>query len=197
LKARCKVIDLFEFAAFTFPLLFQTVLRTKVLLPQAQVTLADFWLSCLIRPFGFIAPKTLNYLALVCFDFECTWWSLFQKRAVRTKFDINFFIKTTNCKIITFTRKIHISLMINSKESFEKIHWSDSFNVFSHTQFIKSTIVFPLLNKLAFQYFDIERTWWRLFQKRVVRTELDVYVFITEHIWIDNRQYLLVLTHLQ
>jgi len=25
-------------------------------------------------------------------------------------------------------------------------------------------------NDLAFKYFDFERTWWRLFQKRVVHT---------------------------
>jgi hypothetical protein len=31
---------------------------------------------------------------------------------------------------------------------------------------------------LVFQYFDIERTWWRLFQKRVLHTEFDIYVFI-------------------
>jgi len=31
---------------------------------------------------------------------------------------------------------------------------------------------------LAFHYFDLERTWWRLFQKRVVRTKFDIYVFI-------------------
>jgi hypothetical protein len=36
-----------------------------------------------------IAPKHLNYLA---FDFERTWWRLFQKRVVRTKFDIYVFI---------------------------------------------------------------------------------------------------------
>ena len=28
-------------------------------------------------PFGFIAPKTLNYLAFQVFDFERTWWRLF------------------------------------------------------------------------------------------------------------------------
>jgi len=31
---------------------------------------------------------------------------------------------------------------------------------------------------MAFQYLDYERTWWRLSQKRVVRTELDIYVFL-------------------
>ena len=35
------------------------------------------------------------------------------------------------------------------------------------------------LNYFAFQPFDFERTWWRLFQKRVVCTKLDIYVFIT------------------
>jgi len=38
--------------------------------------------------FGFIASKTLNYLAFQTFDFEHTWWRLFQKRVVRTKFEI-------------------------------------------------------------------------------------------------------------
>jgi hypothetical protein len=36
------------------------------------------------------------------------------------------------------------------------------------------------LNNLAFQSFDFERTWWRLFQKRVVRTKFDIYVFINK-----------------
>ena len=39
-----------------------------------------------------------------------------------------------------------------------------------------------LLNYLAFQPFDFERTWWRLFQKRVVHTRLDIYVFNEVHI---------------
>ena len=34
-------------------------------------------------------------------------------------------------------------------------------------------------NYLAFQSFDFERTWWRLFQKRIVRTKFYIYVFIT------------------
>ena len=34
-------------------------------------------------------------------------------------------------------------------------------------------------NYLAFQPFDFERTWWSLFQKRIVYTTLDIYVFIT------------------
>jgi hypothetical protein len=60
--------------------------KTKVLLPQVLVT--RIGLSCL----GFIAPKTLNYLAFQSFYFERTWRRLFQKRAVRTKFDIYVFI---------------------------------------------------------------------------------------------------------
>ena len=34
------------------------------------------------------------------------------------------------------------------------------------------------LNYLAFQYIDFERTWWWLFKKRDVRTQLDIYVYI-------------------
>jgi hypothetical protein len=53
--------------------------------------LYDFFITFmfLFRHFGFIAPKTLNYLT---FDFERTWWRLFQKRAVRTLFDIYLFV---------------------------------------------------------------------------------------------------------
>ena len=32
---------------------------------------------------------------------------------------------------------------------------------------------------MAFQPFDFECTWWRLVQKRVVRTKFDIYVFIS------------------
>ena len=49
----------------------------------------------------------LNYLAFHPFDFERTWWKLFQKRIVRTKFDIYVFIPTKYnillCKIILYT----------------------------------------------------------------------------------------------
>ena len=37
---------------------------------------------------------------------------------------------------------------------------------------------------LAFQSFDYERIWWRLFQKRVVRIKFDIYVFITNGVAI-------------
>jgi hypothetical protein len=66
------------------------IIKLKVLLPHALVTVADFAILC--RPFDFIALKTLNYLAFQSFDFEhTTWWRLFQKRVVRTKFDINVY----------------------------------------------------------------------------------------------------------
>jgi len=35
---------------------------------------------------------------------------------------------------------------------------------------------------LAFQYFDYEVIWWRLFQKRVVHIKLDSYIFITNNV---------------
>ena len=51
--------------------------KTKVLLPQAYVTLTDY------------------YLAFQSFYFERTWWRLFQKLVVRTKFDIYVFMIQT------------------------------------------------------------------------------------------------------
>jgi hypothetical protein len=44
---------------------------------------------------------------------------------------------------------------------------------------IRTSIAPKTLNYLAFQSFDFERTWWRLVQKRVVRTTFDIYIFIS------------------
>jgi len=38
---------------------------------------------------------------------------------------------------------------------------------------------FESLNYMAFQSLDFERTWLKLFQKRVMRTKFDIYVFIS------------------
>jgi hypothetical protein len=58
-------------------------------------------LAILFRPFGFIAPETLNYLAFQFLDYERTWCRLFQKRVVRTKFEIYIFItKKSNFNIL-------------------------------------------------------------------------------------------------
>ena len=35
------------------------------------------------------------------------------------------------------------------------------------------------LNYLAFQYFDIEQTWWMLIHRLVVQTKFDIYICIT------------------
>jgi hypothetical protein len=53
-------------------------------------------MAVLFTPFGFISSKSLNYLAFQSFDFECTWWWLFQKRVAHTKFDIYFFSTLEN-----------------------------------------------------------------------------------------------------
>jgi hypothetical protein len=63
------------------------IYKTKVLPPLRHRWLQLVFAS-LFMSFGVIAPKTLNYLAFQFFDFERTWWRLFQKRIVRTKFDI-------------------------------------------------------------------------------------------------------------
>ena len=45
------------------------------------------------------------------------------------------------------------------------------------------TCIQRLLNYLAFQSFDFERTRWKLFQKRVVHTKLDIYFLTREWCW--------------
>ena len=65
--------------------------KTEVLLPQIGDLISRFCLSRL-DPLVLLLPITLNYLAFQSFDFQCTWWRLFQKRVMRTKFDIYVFI---------------------------------------------------------------------------------------------------------
>ena len=48
-------------------------------------------LTILFRPFSFIAPKT-KLFDFPIFRFWATLWRLFQKRVVRTKFDIYVFL---------------------------------------------------------------------------------------------------------
>ena len=73
------------------------------------------------RPFGFIAPKTLNYLAFQSFDFERTWWRLFQKRVVRTKFDIYLFyyyrchVKSNECGHVALFLFLSIDQIFSSR----------------------------------------------------------------------------------
>ena len=69
-------------------------------------------------PFGFIAPKTLNYLSFQSLDFECTWWKLSQKRVVCTKFDIHVFLIFLLWKgPLTFTYSV-VSVWNNDKISY-------------------------------------------------------------------------------
>ena len=62
-------------------------------------------LAILFMPFGCIAPKTFNYLAFQSFEFKHTWWRLFQKRVVHTKFDIYVFISDV---ILTSISTLHV-----------------------------------------------------------------------------------------
>ncbi len=70
-------------------------------------------LTILFRPFGFIAPKTLNYLAIQSFDCEGNWWRLLQKRVVRTIFDIYVFCLSCN----ELSTCLYISNTVNPEDT--------------------------------------------------------------------------------
>jgi hypothetical protein len=70
-----------------------TINKTKVLLPQSYIgDLSWFWLSFLALWFYCSQNFKLFGFPFQSFDFERTWWRLFQKRVVRTKLDIYGFI---------------------------------------------------------------------------------------------------------
>jgi hypothetical protein len=71
-----------------------------------------------------IALKTLNYLAFQSFDFEHTWWRLFQKCVVHIKFDICVFISFSNSRpqwslvfIIDDDHHIYHKIILDHKSS--------------------------------------------------------------------------------
>jgi len=67
--------------------------------PSGMGDLSRFWLSCL-GLFVFLLPKTFKLFGFQIFWLERTWWRLFQKRVLRTKFDIYVFI-TNNLLSVT------------------------------------------------------------------------------------------------
>jgi len=73
------------------------IVQTFLLLKwSGHASVLQAWISYTIKvastPFGCIAPKTLIYLAFQSFDFERTWWRLFQKRASRALSLISTFL---------------------------------------------------------------------------------------------------------
>ena len=84
---RCLIILLYHVYSHSHHKTLHVILRFFSLSHGwPYLTVADFGWFC------FIAPKTLNYLAFHSFDIERTWWRLFLKRIVHTKFDIYVFI---------------------------------------------------------------------------------------------------------
>ena len=72
-------------------------------------------LAILFRPFGFIAPEILNYLAFYSFDFEWIWWRLSQKRSCALTFlwgiytiDITYFFLFLSIRV-TWLKTIHMN----------------------------------------------------------------------------------------
>ena len=123
-------------------------------------------LAILFCPFGFIAPKTLNYLAFQSFNIERTWWRLFQKRVVRTNFDIYVLVSKTSLFTSCIT-KIYI-----------KIFSYANYNFFCILLLMLGLLFTILKSELSSQSLILSVTWWRFFQKHVVRTKFDIYVFV-------------------
>ena len=130
-------------------------------------------LAILLRPFGFIVPKTLEFcLAFQSFTLSVIWWSLLQKHVVCTTFLFGFpifhfwaspdeaYYRNTSCVLHfclasqSFTFERHLMKLI--------------------TETRRVYYIFAWLPNLSF----LSVTWWSLLQKCTVRTKLYVYVLI-------------------
>jgi hypothetical protein len=81
--------------------LFMTFIN-KVILVNISMLQQQLWM-----PFGFLAPKNFkNILAFKYFVFEPTWWRLFKKRVVHTKFDVFVLMKVETEVIISITASL-------------------------------------------------------------------------------------------
>ena len=109
-------------------------------------------------------PKILDDLTFQSLDFERTSWRLFQKRVVYTIFDFPIFrFWAYLMKVIPETCRVYY-IWLSNLSTLSVLDEGYSRNV--------SCILY-----LTFQSFDLERTWWRLFQKRVVCTIFDFPIF--------------------
>jgi len=87
-------------------------IKIKANLSRAQVTLADF-----IYPFCFplacLLLNTLNYLIFQSFDYERTFWRLYQKRIARTEFYIYVFIKLFGFPIFWLWKYMYLMKVVS------------------------------------------------------------------------------------
>jgi hypothetical protein len=72
---------------------------------------------------------------------------------------------------------VSVVLILLSRLCFELHHQSGILSLIIKKTLLIS-LIGTLLNYFAFYSFDFERTWWKLFQKRVVRSKFNIYVFI-------------------
>jgi hypothetical protein len=73
--------------------------------------LSRFWLSCLDSLVLLLTSMQLAYVIdFQSFDFERTWWRFFQKRVVRTKFDIYVFINECFVTFHNFYHQTHVCI---------------------------------------------------------------------------------------
>ena len=66
-------------------------------------------LVILFRPLVLLHERLLNYLAYQSFDFEHTWWRLFQKHVVCTNLDTNIYVLIVNFRGWMMDESLHVT----------------------------------------------------------------------------------------
>ena len=138
--------------------------KAKVLLPQAQVTIADFGYP--VYTFWFYCSQ--HSYAINAYHH---WWCEFESRST---------LSDKVCQWLATVRWFSPGTQVSSTNNIDP-PWYNEILLKVALSNIKQTS-----NYLSYQSFAFERTRWRLFQKHVVHIKFDIYVFIKHDINMEN-----------
>ena len=133
----------------------------------------------------------LSSSSIISFGFERTWWRLFQKRVLRTKLDIYFFITLIlmtmffSLFFLEWVGDCCLNIWASSvpEEGYFR-NGSCALNLISTFLlrwywwlFVFFSLFFKWVGDCCLNIWASSVTWRRLFQKRVLCTKFDIYVF--------------------
>ena len=116
---------------------------------------------------------------LFLFYYECTWWRLFHKHVIRTTLAIcvSIFIS-----LWAYLMKVIPQTCHSHNISYLRFYFYFTMSVPDEGYSPNTSFALHYMSSFLFLFY-YERTWWRLFQKHVIRTTLYILVSIFILLW--------------